>query len=78
LAFGFGNPQERVHAEGGGGGYPLYRYSHPLNLPNGTPRALPDHMRRDTEAGNVVVNGYAIGAGHGLPAFHQDVSGRRK
>ena len=69
-------PQEHAHVWGGQ--YPLYGYSHPLNLPNGAPRALPDYMRRDTEAGNVVVNGYAIGAGHGLPAFHQDGSERRQ
>jgi hypothetical protein len=71
-------PQEHAHVGGGEVQYPLHRYSHPLNLPNGTSRALSDDMRRDTLAGNVVVNGYAIGAGHGLPTFQQYGSERRK
>jgi hypothetical protein len=58
--------------------YLLYGCSHPLNPPNGAPRALPDYMRRDTETGNVVVNGYAIGAVHGLPAFQQNGSARKR
>jgi hypothetical protein len=58
--------------------HPLYGYTHPLYLPNGATRALPDTMRRDTEAGNVVVNGYAIGAGHGLSASQQISSERRR
>jgi hypothetical protein len=49
----------------------LYGYSHPLKLANGAPRGLHDTMRRDTEAENVVVNGYAIGAGHSLPSSQQ-------
>jgi hypothetical protein len=71
-------PQEHAHVWGEERQYPLYRYSHPLNLPNSTSRALPDDMRRDTGAGDVVVNGYAIGAGHGLPTFQQYGSERRK
>jgi hypothetical protein len=55
--------------------HPLYGCSHP---PNGVPRALPDTTRRDTEAGNVVANGYAIGAGHGLPASQQISSERSR
>lgn len=48
-------------------------YSHPFNLPNFASSALPDYMSRDSETGNIVVNGYAIGAVQGLPAFQQMV-----
>jgi hypothetical protein len=69
-------PQEHAHVWWRQ--HPLYGYSHPLNLPNGATRALPDTMRRDTEVGNVVVNGYAIVAGHGLPSTQQISSERRR
>jgi hypothetical protein len=72
----FSFPQEHAHVWGEERQYLLFRYLHPLNLPNGTPRALPDGMRRDT--GMFVVNGNAIGARHGLPTFQQYGSDRRK
>jgi hypothetical protein len=47
-------PQEHTHVWGEERQYLLYRYPHHLYLPNGALRALPDDMRRDTGAGNVV------------------------
>jgi hypothetical protein len=36
------------------------------------------NLSRDREAENVMVNGYAIGAGHDLPAFQQISSERNR
>ncbi len=42
------------------------------------PRDFPQSMRRGPTSGNVVVGGYAIGAGHGLPTFECRAKRKRK
>ena len=44
-------------------------FAHQPTLPVLEPRDFPQSIRRDPTSGNVVVGGYAIGAGHGLPTF---------
>jgi hypothetical protein len=60
------------------GNHPLYAFAHQPTLPVLEPRDFPQSMRRDPTSGNVVVGGYAIGAGHGLPTFECRAKRKRK